>query len=362
MALSAEIVAFAGTNTKFYEQFCDYHYHMSDVMNGQKIGAYDNNVPLSEKKAKITEAFFAEIERLSNCSRSANPDAWMANPMTRWATLAVVNAVVNAVLPAYVNASLAPFVDFQALGYGDIMKVKVQPRTLFTVSLGGHGERTTHRQKHYAGDVVITPVEHIVTVYVDMYRVLAGKDDLSEAVRKVVLSIEIAMQKDAVAALTTGLGAATYPSQFIESGAFVPQTLITLGQRVQAYNNGAKPVILGTAGALAKVLPDSTLGFRMTIPGADGSVRILKDFYGFDLIELPQIPTGVNFGLALADNVVYVVSPAVDKVVKGAMSTALNNSNQFYDNADLTQNFTMRKDWDFEFVGGAYAGKYTITG
>lgn len=361
MALSADIVAFAGTNTKFYEQFCDYHFHASDVMNGQKIGQYDNNVSLSEKREKVTEAFFAEIERLSNCPRTENKDAWVANPMTRWATFAVINAVVNAVLPAYVNASLAPFVDFQTVGYGDIMKVKVQPRTLFTVSLGGHGERTTHRQKDYAGDVVISPKEHIVTVYVDMYRVLAGKDDLSEAVRKVVLSIEIAMQKDAVAALSAGLGAASYPSQFIESGAFVSANMITLAQRVQAYNNGAKPVIIGTAAGLAKVLPDSTAGFRMTIPGADGSVRILKDFYGFDLLELPQIPTNVNFGLALDDDVLYVVSPAVNKVVTGCMSTALNNSNQFYDNADLTQNFTMRKDWDFAFVGGAFAGKYTIT-
>lgn len=361
MALSADIVAFAGTNTKFYEQFCDYHYHASDIMNGQKLGAYDNNVALSEKKEKVTESFFAEIERLSNCSRSENRDAWMANPMVRWATLAVVNAVVNAVLPAYVNASLAPFVDFQTLGYGDIMKVKVQPRTLFTVSLGGHGERTTHRQKEYAGDVIVTPIEHIVTVYVDMFRVLAGKDDLSEAVRKVVLSIEIAMQKDAVAALTAGLSAVTYPAAFIKTGAFTSANLINLGQVVQAYNNGAKPVVLGTAAALANVLPDSTAGFRMTIPGADGSVRIMKDFYGFELIELPQMPTGVNFGLALNDNVLYVVSPAVDKVVKGCMSSALNNSNQFYDNADITQNFTMRKDWDFAFVGGAYAGMYTIT-
>lgn len=361
MALSADIVAFAGTNTKFYEQFCDYHFHASDVMNGQKIGQYDSNVSLSEKREKVTEAFFAEIERLSNCPRTENKDAWMANPMTKWATFAVINAVVNAVLPAYVNASLAPFVDFQTVGYGDIMKVKVQPRTLFTVSLGGHGERTTHRQKEYAGDVIITPVEHIVTVYVDMFRVLAGKDDLSEAVRKVVLSIEIAMQKDAVSALTTGLGALTYPAAFIKTGAFTTQNMISLAQTVQAYNNGAKPVILGTAAALANVLPDSAAGFRMTIPGAEGSVRILKDFYGFDLLELPQIPTGSNFGLALNDSVLYVVSPAVNKVVTGCMSTALSNSNQFYDNADLTQNFTMRKDWDFAFVGGAYAGMYTIT-
>ena len=51
----------------------------------------------------------------------------------------------------------------------------------------------------------------------------------------------------------------------------------------------------------------------------------------------------------------------MDKLVKGAVSTSLTNSNQFYDNADITQNFTMRKDFDFAFVSGAWGGIYKIT-
>ena len=43
------------------------------------------------------------------------------------------------------------------------------------------------------------------------------------------------------------------------------------------------------------------------------------------------------------------------------MSNALTNSNQFYDNADLTQNFTTRKNWEFVFASAAKAGIYTIT-
>lgn len=44
------------------------------------------------------------------------------------------------------------------------------------------------------------------------------------------------------------------------------------------------------------------------------------------------------------------------------VSNTLTNSNQFYDNADITQNFTMRKDWDFVFASAAFGGKYKITG
>ena len=221
-----------------------------------------------------------------------------------------------------------------------------------------HGERTTFRQKNFKGDLIVAPEERIVTVDSDMYRVLAGKEDIAEFVR---LSIEREMTAEAVSALAAGLNAGVYPTQFIETGAFKAQTLIELGQRLEAYNFGMRPVVMGTQAALAKVLPDSIAGYRMNVAGANGSVGIMANFYNFGLYELKQIPTGsADFGVELDNNTLYLVSPGADKVIKGAVSNTLTNSNQFYDNADITQNFTIRKDWKFTFASAAYAGKYII--
>lgn len=282
--------------------------------------------------------------------------------MNIFATFAVINAAVNVVLPGYVQATFAPFVDFRTVGYADVVNLKIPPKTLYTVSKGARGERTSFRQKKYAGNIVLSPIEHIITTYVDMARVLAGKDDLAEAVRAIVVSIEIDMNKEIINALTTGLEASTYPTQFKVNGAFDGKSLVQLAQRVQAYNMMAKPVILGTAAALMNVLPDSTAGGRIVIDGREPVISYVKDFYGFPVYELPQAPTGgADFGMALDDNTLYVVSAAVAKPVAGVMSTALTNSNQFYENADISQNFTMRKGYSFEFVGAAYAGVYTIS-
>lgn len=50
-----------------------------------KLGAYDVTKPLAEKHDVVNAAYFAEVERLSNCTRNAeNADAWAANPMVRW--------------------------------------------------------------------------------------------------------------------------------------------------------------------------------------------------------------------------------------------------------------------------------------
>lgn len=362
MNLSQEIIAFANGNTDFYVAFADYHNHKAAEEWKQEFGSYDKSLTIAEKSAKIRDAFFAEIERLSGVQKNeSNADAWMANPMVKWAEMAIINAAVNVVLPAYVTATFAPFVDFRTVGYADVVNLKIPPKTLYTVSRGARGERTSFRQKKFAGNVTIAPIEHIVTTYVDMARVLAGKDDLAEAVRAIVISIELDMNGEIVSALSAGLSAVSYPSQFIESGAFDATKLVQLAQRVQAYNGMVKPIIMGTAAALMNVLPDSTQGFRMLVDGKEGAVSYIKNFYGFDLFELPQAPTGVNYGMALSDNVLYVVSPAVSKAVTGVMSTTLTNSNQFYDNADLSQNFTMRKGYNFQFVGAAFAGQYTIS-
>lgn len=195
-----------------------------------------------------------------------------------------------------------------------------------------------------------------------MFSVLAGKQDLGEFVRLVVISMETEMTKDAMNALTTGMAQSTYPGALSVQGAFSTQQLLTLCETVQAYNYGAKPVIMGTATALAQVVPDSSIGARINVDGMGGSISILKDYYGYTLMQLPQVAAGdyTNFSLAMEPNSIYVVSPAMDRLVKGVVSSTLTNSNQFYDNADITQNYTMRKDWDFVFASAAFGGKYEI--
>ena len=363
MHISDELIQFAKGNADFYTAFADYHNHKSAEEWGKNVGAYDKSRSLAEKAPKIREAFFAEIAKVSNCELTeSNRDAWMANPVVKWAEMAIVNSVVNVVLPAYVTSTFAPFVDFRTVGYADVVNFKIPAKTLYTVSKGARGERTSFRQKKYAGNIVLSPVEHIITTYVDMVRVFAGKDDLAEAVRAIVVSIELDMNKEIVSALSTGLNGASYPAQFKETGAFDAKKLVQLAQRVQAYNQMVKPIILGTASALMNVVPDSTLGYRMNIDGKEGVVSFVKNFYGFDIYELPQAPTGgSDFGMALSDNTLYIISPAVSKAVAGVMSTSMTNSNQFYENADISQNFTMRKSYDFQFIGASYAGMYSIT-
>lgn len=224
----------------------------------------------------------------------------------------------------------------------------------------GKGERTTYRQRKYAADVIIAPEEHLVTIYVDMYRVLAGKESISDFISLVVLSVEQDMYAEALGVLTTGLTNATNGTEYSFSGAFDMATLVNMAETVQVYNSGVRPVIAGSAVALMNVLPDSAYGYRMNVDGNGGSIDLVKSVLGFDVLRLNQA-AAKNGGLVLPNDTLYVVSPAQDKLIKGAVSDGLTNSNQFYENADLTQNFTYRKNYAFAYASAAKAGIYKIT-
>lgn len=351
MTFSKELITFAGDNLDFYTCFNDYY------MN--------EKARTPENAEKINKAFFAELEKRSGVARTEdNANAWAANPQVQWASFAIIDALVNSVLPQVLNESIGIFTDLRGVGYGDVVKYKVRPRQLFTVSKGAHGERTSVRQKQYDGDMIVAPVEHIVTVYVDFYSVLCGKEDIAEFVKLVVLSIEREMEMDAFKALMAGLNATTYPNRFKVAGAFDASTLITLIDNVKAYNYGVKPVVLGTATALSKVTPDSTLGFRGNWDASNGNIQLVKNFYGADLMVLPQFATDLDphstTPLALPDDKLFIVSPGMDKLVKGVVSNQMTNTNQYFDNADLTQNYTMRKDWNFDFLSAAWGATYTL--
>lgn len=344
--LSNEIVAFAAGNTTLYEA-------------AERYYKFENE-RTAENAEKLTKAFFAEVEAKSGVSRNGiDANAWAINPSVKWASMAVIDAVINTIIPVVVLPQFGTFADLRTAGYGDIVKFRVAPRGFYTVSRGAHGMRTVNRQKKYASDVIVSPVEHIVTIYTDWFRVMSGKESLPDFLNLVLASVQNEMYKDGLNALITGISAATTGDSVLQaSGAFDMVKLLDMCQKVQALNGGVKPIITGSASALTHVVPDSSAGYRLNTDASNGSIEVLRSAYGYDIVKLDNAVNGANGNLVLPNDAVFVVSPAQDKLLKGVMTTSLTNSNDWFDNADITQNFTYRKDWGFEYASAAFAGYY----
>ena len=365
MPMMESIVTFASGNEKAldtYKGMRDYYFHyMSAVEGKQGYGDFDSSVSLDEKEVKMHNALLAEVERVSGCPRGEMPfEAWSMSPQVKWATFAVVGAMIDAVLPDTIVKSIGIYTDVHTVGFGETLEFEVQPNSLFTVSLSSNSQRKGFNKKQYAVNKTLQAVPYQITVQTTLYKVLSGKENLARFVRKAVISVETKMNLEAYKSLTTLIANGSFPSDLKVSG-YSADDAITLAQTVEAYNNGAKVSFIGTKKAIYQMLPDASKGYRMITDASNPQINIVRGVFDWDIIELPQVATGNRFGLALNDHQVYVMSTGAQKPIHMVIEgTTLANSNDFYDTADLTSSATMTKRFGFGAVANSVFGVITV--
>ena len=360
--LPLNVVQFAQDKIDVYEGVRDYFCHYMSEVAGKKIGTYDSTRSLSEKDSKMTPALLSEVERVSGQKRPENMsvEQWATNPMIKWAVPAVASIMIDAVIPDTIIKSIGVYTEIKYVDFGQVAEFEIEPNSLMTTSTAGDSQRTTFKQKQFRTSKSLMAINHDVTVSVSLYKVLAGKESLAEFIRKAILSMERDMTKDAYSALTTLVGGASFPATLKKTGVTVDNVL-NLCQVVTAYNMGNKATIVGTTAALSKVLPDSAKGYRILTQSENMGIQLIKNFYDYDILELPQIPTGVNYGLALKDTELYIMSTGTDKIIKGCVEgSTLSNSSDYYDTANLNSNATFNKRWAFEAITNATMGLVTV--
>ena len=339
----------------FQDYFCHYH---------EKKGKYDDRISLTEKRKAIDFQIKEQIAKLANIPTvdGIDPKVLATAPQYQWATFAVVGALVDSILPEALIDSIGLYTEFKFGGFGDSANFKITPRDLFIVSKGGKGNLTTEVKKQFNGNVTITPEVREMTVATSQYRVLAGEEDMAEFAMKAAKSLEAQMSYDAYTALATALDALpTTGSNALKVAGYSQSALINLCQKVTVWNGGKTAAIVGTKAALASILPANS-NYRYTLESDFVKIGFIKEFGGYAVIELPQVADyTTEFGLKLADNRIYVISPSADKLIKGFVEgSMLSLVSPFENNADLTQTTTMKKSYGFAVATSAIAGNITI--
>jgi hypothetical protein len=358
MRLPVNVIAFAGEKVKIYEQFKDYfnHYH--------KKGSFDESISLSEKENKINTAVREEIARLSNLPTvdGIAPEVLATNPNYAWATFAVIGAMVDAILPEAIIDSVGLYTEVRTGGYNDSFAFDVKPRDLFVVSKAGKGKRNSEIHKQFDGQVTVTTEFHDITVQIALYKVLAGLENLAEFAMKAARSLEAQMSIDAFSAFNTAMGALDNAGDdALRVAGYSQSTLVELAQKVTAWNGGNKAVILGTQLALQNVLPNDA-NYRYELDSDYVKIGYIKTAFNYDVMALPQVANyKTPFKLALDDTKIYVVSPSSQKLIKLCLEGAtMSITGGIYDNANLTQNTTMKKSWGTGVATNSVAACITL--
>jgi len=359
------VVAFAGEKIDIYKQFKDYFNHYHDK-NGSRKGLYSETnsegkiVSLSDKEERINKAVMEEIARMANLPtvEGIAPEVLATHPSYAWATFAVIGAMVDTILPDALIDSIGLYTDVRVAGYGNSLSFDIKPRDLFVVSKGSKNKRYGEVHKQFNGQVTLAPEFHDITVQVSLYNVLAGKENLAEFAMKAAKSLEAQMTIDAFTAFNTAMGALDNAGDdALRFSGYSQSTLVELAQKVTAWNGGNKAVIVGTQLAAQNVLPEDA-NYRYEIDSEFVKIGYIKTAFNYDVMVLPQVADyRTPFKLALDDTKLYVLSPSANKIIKmGLGGATISITNGVYDNANLSQNTTMKKEWATAVATNAVAG------
>lgn len=365
MFITNNTICFSDDITKCYK---DYMYqYLSEEQKREGFDSYDKTISFAEKERKMNEILVGKVKELANITTLDNSgisiDMWSVNPTVQWATMAVVNSLIDAIIPDVLDKTTGLYTETKFIGWGDSASFTVEPNSLFLVSKAGRNQRTVEFQRQFSGTVTVTPENRAITVSANLYRMLCGMDSLAKFVTKAILSIEAQITREvytafdtAMSNLPTGAGTAN-----LRIAGYDKKAVISLGQKVSAYNNGAPAIFVGTKLALADILPDNA-NYRYSIESEYVRLGYLRNAFGFDTLELPQVAKADGtYDLALKDDRFYVVSPAAGKIVKLVYEgSAMTNNMNAWTAADLTETTTIHKSWGIGIATNATAGIVTL--
>lgn len=341
--------------------------YFNDFLKSQNrySGYVDNTISFAEKEKNVNRLVMGAIKEISGCNYDTSlvsAESMASNPMFRWAAMAVRDALVDMILPDFIDPAVGLYTETRNGAMGDTFKFDIESNEVFIASKAGRNIRTTEFQREEIGQRSIVPFNHSVAVAVDWFKVACGKASLAKYLYKAALALEEAMTNDVVGAFTTAMtevntsGAAKlkvagYASSSDDS------KIMELVDTVTAWNN-APAMFLGTRVAAHKLLPKNA-GTRIEIDSNYVKVGYLDTIFDTKVAIMKNYAKygATDYSLSLPNDRIYVVSTAGQKPVKLCLEGATHSNSQDYmANADLTSNTTINKSWGVGVVTNEVAG------
>lgn len=361
-------MCFSSNYTDMKSAFKDYMFHYFSEVEGREGFAYDKSKTFVEKEKKVNDAMKREISKLSGVAFDDNTtiskEMWATHPLLNWASFAVVNSLIDMVVPDVLDKSIGIYTEQRYGNMGDSFSFTVEPNDLFYVSKAGRNQRTIEFQRQFEGQVTVVPENREISVQTNLYRTMCGLDSIAKFASKAILSIEAQITKEVYKAFDTAmesLPTGTLDNQLKVEG-YTQSSAVKLAQTVTAFNNNSKAIFLGTQLALQNILPNDA-NYRYMLDSEYATLGYVKTAFGYDTMVLPQVADWRNpYKLVLNDKKIYVVSPSSQKLIKLCYEgNSMTNSNNAKQSADLTETTTINKSWGIAIATNAIAGVITLS-
>jgi len=307
-------------------------------------------------------AFFAkEVELISNVKLDG------VMPVATYCNLSTVKEAAFAVLsmmtqPIVIDATIknfAPIAEIRNGDFGDSFSFDLTPRDLFVVTKGARSQKTYEIQTQFEGTKTIIPEFRTISVGVPLFDIYMGKKNLAQYMSKAIRSLNANMSYDIYDAFQAAMAnLPTTGDAKLRVVGYTQDALLELGTVIEAWDQ--TPIVMGTKLALSKILPAST-NYRFDLESDYVKYGHLRDFFGFDIVELPQVADyRTEFKTKIANDELYLICPSSDKLVKVCMEgTVLSNLGESTENLIMSGSLSM--SYGVGVITNALAGMIELT-
>lgn len=354
---------FSQENNKLHDAMVEYARNYNEQRRGLKAFEATSK---ERMESAINAGFINEVAKRSrydlptDMSDKTSVMRYCNNPTVQFFANEIAAIMIDMILPqTLMTSSISYITEFEFKDLGDTAKFDLKNNQYYTVSKADYRKRNTNMQKLYGKTVTLTGVNHMITIGQNLFDILIGFGSIADDVMKATVSMERQMLFESYDAFTTAMGNL---SGNLAVTNYSSKSLMKLCQTVEAYNQGRKPVILGTAVALNGVLPTNA-NYRYLFDDSYVKNGYLQTLNGYDVVPLSQVADPTNptpYSLKLDDTKIYVASPASDKIVKTAIfGGTFSSTNDAHDMANKNQFQTIEKSWETAVITNSVAGIVT---
>lgn len=276
----------------------------------------------------------------------------------RYDIYAIIDAAVDAVLPAILSNQFDQLANFHNIGIGDELNFRNKDTGLFRVALIAAGTQNIRRQNQLGGSYKVETDWYGAATYVEYEQFLTGQVDWNEYINNVARSFASHLGEriyDTISASYDGVRASRK-----HIGTADLDKLDDIARHVKTASGGKAVTVYGTTSALSKILPDTALmsdGMKdgLNSLGHMGTVR------GLNLVAFPDAYRPGTEEFAVDSNSLLVIPSAekiVDVVLEGDMETSDGEST---DNTGLQLDFNQRKKLGVGVRQAAIYGYYKFS-
>lgn len=331
-----------------------YKHYLYTYKDKKEYAEYAKGKSYEEKEKLFNDSLVDEAIKKSGMGTTGfSKERLMSNPNVKWATYELISETLDIIIPQTVLDDFYKIAETRNGGFGDNFIFHVPNPSLFVVSKSANGINFGQPQKLFSSDMPLTPVSRSIDIEEDYYRVLAGKTNFGEWVTRVALSFETQLSVDVYNAFNNSFS--SLPTNLKVAG-YTDTALMNLAATVEAANNGAKCIMMGTKVALGKVLPSNDY-LKMQLGQEYNTLGYLSNFRGIDAMVIPQKLQPNTTTLALDDNSIYFVSLGVNRPVKIAFEgqTLITETNP-QDRADNAIAQHVEKRYEVGLISSARYG------